>query len=224
VSAGRPDQFLNGTAPQVVFVGRSNVGKSSLLNALVRKKGLAKTSGTPGKTRLINYFRINDGELLFVDVPGYGYSSVGHEQANKWRGLMNAYLRHTPTIAVIFTLLDIRHDPSEQDLQMIEYLLYEGLPFKLILTKADKLTASQLAERVAAFVRILEVPQDDVIPTSSETGSGLRDVLLHAQRSCAETVQRLRLLRPAGGDTPRPRRVRKDSDGEEPPLPVTVHM
>jgi GTP-binding protein len=184
-SAGRPNQFLTNPIPHFVFAGRSNVGKSSLINALTRKKGLAKTSQTPGKTRLVNYFIIND-EFFFVDVPGYGYAQVSHTASNAWGNLINTYLMQTPYIATSYQLMDVRHDPSAQDMQMIEWLQYNEAPFKLVLTKGDKLSNNQLNSRLARFKKILNVERSDMIVTSATTGLGLKELLQHLYEEFVE--------------------------------------
>eukprot|EP00667_Euglena_gracilis_P019352 EG_transcript_20732 len=200
-SAGRLDQFLTDPIPHFVFSGRSNVGKSSLLNALVRKKELAKTSATPGKTRLVNYFRINNGKFFFVDVPGYGYAAVSRNESNKWGRLMDAYLQSTPGIACVFQLLDARHDPSTLDVQMIDWLLHEGRPYKFILTKADKLSARQLNEQVDRISAALKVPRETIIPTSSQTGVGLKEVLQCVSTMYTAAAERLTELEQFGFGT-----------------------
>ena len=122
---------------EVAFCGRSNVGKSSLINALCNHKGLAKTSSTPGKTRLINYFNINNGEFYFVDLPGYGYHKAGKKFDREWAVNLENYLLNSKNLKLCFVLLDIRHTPSYEDMEMIKFLSYNTLPFVIIATKAE---------------------------------------------------------------------------------------
>jgi GTP-binding protein len=128
--------------PEIVFVGRSNVGKSSLLNSLCSRKGLAKTSSTPGKTRLINYFIINKA-LYFVDLPGYGYAKVGQSERESWGKLLTGYIQKRQEIALVVALIDSRHPGMASDLEMMEFLDYCGRPFGIALTKWDKLTQAE---------------------------------------------------------------------------------
>ncbi|HWR01071.1 MAG TPA: ribosome biogenesis GTP-binding protein YihA/YsxC [Chlorobaculum sp.] len=130
------------TRPEIVFVGRSNVGKSSLLNSLCGKKGLAKTSSTPGKTRLINFFLINQN-LFFVDLPGYGYAHVGHAEREGWGRLLYDYVRYRKSIKLIVLLIDSRHPGMESDQQMMEFLDFCERPYGIVMTKFDKLTQSE---------------------------------------------------------------------------------
>src|SRR5947209_14610377 len=145
----RSVEFLGGTAekdgwrppadlPELAFAGRSNVGKSSLLNALVRRKSLARVSKTPGRTREINFFRINDTFVL-VDLPGYGYARISKERKADWKPLIQSYLKRTPQLAGIVLLLDIRHEPSDDDRAMLDFLADVEIPTIVALTKADKL-------------------------------------------------------------------------------------
>ena len=120
------DKILDDGVPEFAFVGRSNVGKSSLINNLTGVNGLAKTSATPGKTRMINYFLIND-ELRFVDLPGYGYAKVGKSHLDVWSGLMGEYLLGSQSLKMIFLLLDIRHEPTEQDKQMLKFMIFNNM-------------------------------------------------------------------------------------------------
>ncbi|NTU54111.1 MAG: YihA family ribosome biogenesis GTP-binding protein [Chlorobiaceae bacterium] len=128
--------------PEFVFVGRSNVGKSSLLNSLCARKGLAKTSSTPGKTRLINYFLVNK-ELYFVDLPGYGYAAIGKSERESWGPLLSDYIRKRDEIRLVVSLIDARHPGMASDLEMMEYLEYCDRPFGVVMTKWDKLKQSE---------------------------------------------------------------------------------
>jgi GTP-binding protein len=136
--SGLPDLQI----PEIVFAGRSNVGKSTLLNSLAGIKGLAKTSSTPGKTRLINFFQINKA-FFFVDLPGYGFAAVGHEQHEAWKKLLTTYIERRAAITLVVLLIDSRHPAMQSDREMIDYLTYLGKPYGIVLTKDDKLTQSQ---------------------------------------------------------------------------------
>lgn len=180
VSAARPPQFPKGPMPDVAFVGRSNVGKSSLLNSLTNRKGLAKTSGTPGKTRQINFFRINDS-LHFVDLPGYGYAQVSKVERAAWARLIDSYLTNREQLRLIVALSDIRHEPTALDRELFAWLDEVERPYIVVLTKHDKVSELQAAERleevrhvVGGYAQCLEV-----IPFSSKTNHN-RDQLLAA--------------------------------------------
>ena len=140
--------------PEYAFIGRSNVGKSSLINMLANRNGMAKTSATPGKTMLINHFIIND-EWYIVDLPGYGYAKVSDTERRRWSELIEGYFDDDRDLRLVLQLWDIRHDPSKDDYQMLEYMVERGIPFIIILTKSDKLNKSERAKRLAAFDEIL---------------------------------------------------------------------
>jgi len=170
----RPEASL----PEIAFAGRSNVGKSSLLNALVRRKRLARVSNTPGRTREINFFAVNDLFTL-VDLPGYGYARVSKARQAEWKPLIEGYLRTSRELRGVVQLLDARHDPSPDDLAMLDFLAELGAPAIVAATKVDKLRASQRAERLAALARLAGLSEDQVIPFSAVTGEG-RDELAGA--------------------------------------------
>ena len=170
----RPDAGL----PEVAFSGRSNVGKSSLLNTLVRHHSLARVSQQPGKTREINFFSVNDA-LVLVDLPGYGYARVSQDERAKWRPLINAYLESSVQLRGIVQLLDVRRDPSPDDRQMLEFLAELGAPTIVTITKVDKLSRAQAAARVREITAALELEADQVIPFSAVTRAG-RDELASA--------------------------------------------
>ena len=167
-----------GGLPEVAFSGRSNVGKSSLLNRLVRRKALARVSKTPGKTREINFFEVNQ-ELVLVDLPGYGYARVSKGQKAEWRPLIEGYLKNSAQLRGVVQLLDVRHEPTADDLQMVDFLADLGAPTIFALTKIDKLTKSALAKRVEEFAEGLGVTPEQLVPFSSVTGQG-RDELAEA--------------------------------------------
>ncbi len=164
--------------PEVAFSGRSNVGKSSILNRLVRRKAMARVSNTPGRTREINFFRIND-QFVLADLPGYGYARASKEAQAVWRPLIESYLANEEALRGVVQLLDVRHDPTAQDRQMLAYLATIGIPTLVVVTKIDKLPASQRAPRVEALATLLDLDPVQVLATSSETGEG-RDELAAA--------------------------------------------
>lgn len=170
------DKIIDDGLPEFAFVGRSNVGKSSLINNLTGVKGLAKTSATPGKTRMINYFLVNNA-FRFVDLPGYGYAKVGKGQLDVWSGLMGEYLLNSSSLKTVFLLLDIRHNPTAQDRQMLEFLIYNGLPFRVIVTKADKIAKSKQLSLVNNICKVLKIRPEMVIVSSSENSQGRENIL-----------------------------------------------
>src|SRR3954469_16030177 len=168
----RPDSSL----PEVAFAGRSNVGKSSLLNALVRRKSFARVSRTPGRTREINFFRVNNGFVL-VDLPGYGYARVSKEKKAEWRPLIEAYLKRTSQLRGIVLLLDIRREPSDDDRAMLDFLADVEVPTIVALTKTDKLSKAAAQARAAEISQVLALDADQVIPFSAVTGAGRVELL-----------------------------------------------
>ena len=168
----RPESSL----PEVAFAGRSNVGKSSLLNALVRRKSFARVSRTPGRTREINFFRVNNTFVL-VDLPGYGYARISKTKKAEWRPMIESYLRRTTQLRGIVLLLDIRREPSEDDRAMLDFLAELGVPTIVALTKADKLTKADAREKVADVSRMLALEPDQVIQFSVQTGEGRMELL-----------------------------------------------
>jgi GTP-binding protein len=164
--------------PEVAFAGRSNVGKSSLLNRLVRRKAFARVSNTPGRTREINFFKVND-RFVLADLPGYGYARIAKERKAEWLPLIEGYLRTSPALRGVVQLLDVRHAPSEEDLQMLDFLAEIEAPTIVVLTKIDKLRPRQVAERVHEIAVSLRLEDDQLIPFSAETNQG-RDELAEA--------------------------------------------
>jgi GTP-binding protein len=160
--------------PEIAFVGRSNVGKSSLLNALVARPGLARVSGTPGKTTLLNFYRLP--ELYLVDLPGYGFARAGKSARTGYQRLMTGYLRARDALAGIVWLLDIRHAPSKEDREMQQLLIQSGRPVLATFTKTDKLTRSALVERAGELARALELEPEQIQLTSSRSGLGIADL------------------------------------------------
>jgi GTP-binding protein len=181
----RPESSL----PEVAFAGRSNVGKSSLLNTLVRRKSFARVSRTPGRTREINFFRINNAFVL-VDLPGYGYARISKEKKKGWRPMIESYLRRTTQLRGIVLLLDIRREPSEDDRAMLDFLAEVEVPTIVVLTKADKLSKAGARERAAEISRALALGDDQVIQFSAQTGEG-RVELLEALMQIVEEAPRV---------------------------------
>jgi len=165
---------LEPALPEVAFIGRSNVGKSSLLNALVGRPGLARVSGTPGKTTLLNAFRLP--ELYLVDLPGYGFARAGKSARAGYRRLVTGFLRNRPTLAGVVWLLDARHDPSKDDREIQELLVDSGRPVLAALTKADKLSRSAQATRARELAAALELREDQVQLTSSKSRLGIAEL------------------------------------------------
>lgn len=159
------------------FVGRSNVGKSSLINTLVNQKKLCKTSSLPGRTRMINYFEINGGEFRFVDLPGYGYAKAGKQNKLIWASIMEEYLLNTNCLKRVFMLIDSRIEPTELDKKMIKFLYYAQIPFTIIATKVDKLPKSKIPNYLQKCASSLGVGRQNIIPFSSETGYNRDEVL-----------------------------------------------
>lgn len=168
----RPDSSL----PEIAFAGRSNVGKSSLLNSLVRRKSFARVSRTPGRTREINFFRINN-QFVLVDLPGYGYARISKERKAGWPLLIESYLRRTTQLRGIVLLLDIRREPSDDDRSMLDFLARLELPALVALTKTDKLSKAAGQTRVDEIARSLSLDAEQVIPFSAVTGAGRTDLL-----------------------------------------------
>src|SRR5882757_9837433 len=179
VSNTDPGKTPEGKRLEFAFIGRSNVGKSSLINMLVNRKGLAKTSSTPGKTQTINHFLVNDHWYL-VDLPGYGYASISKTKHQSWGPMIETYLRKRETLTTTFILLDARHDPQKIDLEFIHWMAEEGLPFALVFTKADKISKNELMVTKKKWEKALEETWEEFPPmfvTSAEERKG-RDELL----------------------------------------------
>ena len=174
-SAARKEQFITPDKPMIAVCGKSNVGKSSFINMLANQKNLAKTSSEPGRTRLVNYFDF--GEFILADLPGYGFARVSKGEKEKWAKTLDSFFKDKARIAHVFMLVDSRHDPTADDVQMIEFLHYHTLPFTVTLTKADKLSKMKLKEHLKAIAADLYLAPANMLATSSETGYGKDDVL-----------------------------------------------
>ncbi len=173
-SAADVSGFITSDKPIICVSGKSNVGKSSFINMLANRKKLAKTSGTPGRTRLVNYFDF--GEFILADLPGYGYAEVSKVEKDRWAKTLEAFFDETDICHVI-ALVDIRHDPTEDDKTMVRYLYAKRIPFTLVATKADKLAKTKVRPQAAAVAAKLGLSVGDIIAVSSETGYGKDDVI-----------------------------------------------
>jgi GTP-binding protein len=196
VSAGRSDQFPRGPWPEVAFAGRSNVGKSSMINRLLGRRQLAHVSATPGRTRTINFYRLNDA-FLFVDLPGYGYAKVARAVKDAWWNLVETYLTRRPQLRGVIHILDARHPPTPLDRELETFLAAVGVPSLVVLTKADKVGrgARRAVQRRAA--ENLGLPSPDLaLCFSAETGEGVRE-LWGAMEECLRTPARV-MGRPGG--------------------------
>ena len=172
-SAFNKCHWINDHQPEIAFLGRSNVGKSSLINSLLQRKGLARTSNTPGRTQSINYFLINDN-IYFVDLPGYGYAKVSKSMRKDWGEMAEEYLAESDRLRLCVQLVDVRHKPTALDKQLHEWLVYNEKPYIIVATKADKLSSNQLQKSLTQINN--ELPGARVIAYSSQTGKG-RDAL-----------------------------------------------
>lgn len=176
-SYGKASQIPPSTCPEVCFVGRSNVGKSSIMNKLFSRRNLVKVSSTPGKTANVNFFEA-DG-VHFIDLPGYGFAQRSKSERDRWAKLIGDFFESERSFNLVVSLVDIRHDPSKLDFQMIEFLKQDGFNFVVALTKADKLSRGQQAKQTAQIKRQLDVDRSRIIVTSSQTGQGI-DLLKQA--------------------------------------------
>lgn len=186
-SSQKASQCPAGDMREFAFIGRSNVGKSSLINMLTRQPGLAKVSGTPGKTRLINHFVINN-EWALVDLPGYGYAKVSRKERSGFSSLITNYILNREQLYYLFVLVDTRHEPQKIDMEFIRFLGEHGVPFGIVFTKADKLSQSQLNRNIEIYKKQLSEEWEELphmFVTSSEKGSG-RDEILDFIENCLE--------------------------------------
>ncbi|MFI3321731.1 MAG: ribosome biogenesis GTP-binding protein YihA/YsxC [Rikenellaceae bacterium] len=178
-SSSKAEQCPKDSVREVALIGRSNVGKSSLINMLCGMKMLAKVSGTPGKTRLINHFLVND-EWYLVDLPGYGYAKTSKNTRKEFAKIITDYIEKSENLFYLFVLVDVRHEPLKNDLEFMQYLAAQEVPFGIIFTKADKLSANKCESSVAKYRRLLKAEWEELpsmIVTSSESKRGKEDVL-----------------------------------------------
>ena len=185
-SVASADKFLKTDKPIIAVAGKSNVGKSSLINMLANQNKLAKTSVTPGRTRLINYFDF--GEFILADLPGYGFAKVSKEEKAKWGKLMDRFFADVP-LDHLFILVDIRHNPTGEDQGMVEYAYHYRLPFSLIATKADKLAKTRIKPRVKELATELRVGASDVTASSAENGMGKQEIFRAIEQAIAVQKQ-----------------------------------
>ena len=171
-SVAGADKILDTNMPEIAIAGKSNVGKSSFINYLTNNNKMAKTSSTPGKTRLINYFEINNGECMLVDLPGYGYAKVPEAEKLKWATLMEAYLTTSPALTHVFILVDVRHEPTALDKQMVNFLQYHVIPFTVIATKCDKLSRAQVFKKKKEIAKSFAMGDGNILLVSSFARQG----------------------------------------------------
>lgn len=177
-SAARAEDFPRGGLPEVAFLGRSNVGKSRLLNRMVARRQLARTSATPGKTRLIHFFEVRcaSGPLLLVDLPGYGWARVSRAERQRWKRLVEGYLGEREALRAAVLLQDLRRDPGEDEELLVKWLDERRIPVILALTKVDKLPPMRRARRVRELMAHSPVPERRVVATSAQTGAGIAEL------------------------------------------------
>ena len=175
VSVANERNLPNYDKPEFAFVGRSNVGKSSLINALCNRKKLAKTSSLAGRTRLINFFEINK-EIILVDLPGYGFAKASKAEQAKWQNLIGTYLSNSNNLKLVFVLVDIRHEPTELDLMMVNYLYQNNTPFVIVATKLDKIKKSQIMKQKQMLASVLGIGVENIILSSQVEKVGLEDI------------------------------------------------
>ncbi|MFD2628706.1 ribosome biogenesis GTP-binding protein YihA/YsxC [Oceanobacillus kapialis] len=172
ISAVSQKQYPNDQLPEIALAGRSNVGKSSFINKLINRKNLARTSSKPGKTQTLNFYKINEA-FYFVDVPGYGYAKVSKKEREKWGVMMEEYFETRETLQTVLLITDVRHEPTNDDIQMYHFLKHYELPVIVVATKLDKVPKNKRASHVKRTKKILEMDESDyLLPFSSETGDG----------------------------------------------------
>lgn len=174
-AAGAKDMIVS-ELPQVAVVGKSNVGKSSFINYLANDGKLARTSKEPGRTRLINYFLFNE-DFILTDLPGYGFARVSREEKKKWAATIEDYLDNEENLRLVCFLVDIRHDPTEDDKIMYNYLFKRAVPFIIVATKSDKIAKSKVKNRLRHLASVLKVGMDNILPVSSQNKTGKEEVL-----------------------------------------------
>ena len=163
--------------PEIALAGKSNVGKSSLINSLTNNSKLARTSAAPGKTRLVNFYQINDEDMFLVDLPGYGFAKAPRQEKEKWAAMIEGYLEKSQNLRHVLQLVDIRHTPTQEDVMMVNYLRHYNIPFTVVATKADKLSKAQRGRSIPVICRTLVVQPWEVYTYSSEDGTGKDELL-----------------------------------------------
>lgn len=185
---GITSKLPENTRPEVAFAGKSNVGKSSLINALMNRKSFARTSATPGKTQTINFYNIND-ELYLVDLPGYGYARVSEKEKEQWGSMIERYLNGSSQLRAVFLLIDIRHEPSANDKMMYQWIVEQGYQPIIIATKLDKIKRSQIQKQMRILKDGLKlVPGTEIVPFSSQTRQGRDEIWEIIEKQCSETL------------------------------------
>lgn len=189
-SLSRLTAFTGQGKPEIALAGKSNVGKSSLINSLTMRSKLARTSSEPGKTRLINFYGINE-EMFLVDLPGYGFAKASKQEKDKWGAMIEGYLEGSQYLRHVFQLVDIRHDPTQDDQMMIEYLRHYDIPFTVVATKCDKISKAARGRSIPVICRKLAVQPWEVIPYSAEDGTGRDKMWEHIEAiiSSGETAE-----------------------------------
>lgn len=175
LSAAKPEQFIKSSLPEVCFAGRSNVGKSSMINKILNRKNLVKVGNTPGKTRLVNFFNIDD-TYIFTDLPGYGYAAVSKSERAAWGKLIEYYFAHRKNLALCVLLLDIRRIPNDDDMKMIAAMQSRSVPLIAVLTKSDKLSNNEKAKQIKIISEKTLIPKDNLIIFSAVTGTGKEQI------------------------------------------------
>ena len=166
-----PKDFAGFSMPEIAIVGRSNVGKSSFINGFCNNGKLAKTSSTPGRTRLVNFFEI-DSRFILVDLPGYGYAKAGKSEQDKWESMIDSYFQNSQNLAAVIMLVDIRHEPSKLDVMMMDYLYAYNIPVTVVATKLDKIKKSEMQRKITDIAAGLKIGKSNVFVTSAETKIG----------------------------------------------------
>ena len=175
-SAVNPSQYPEGEYPEIALAGRSNVGKSSLINKVINRRNLARTGNTPGKTQTLNFYRINNA-WQFVDLPGYGYAKVSKETRNHWGKMMETNLGKREHLRAVIQVVDMRHEPSKEDKEMHDWLRHFNIPTLVVATKADKLSRGQWVKHLSLIAKGLDLPDYQlIVPFSAETGLGVEDL------------------------------------------------
>ena len=178
VSAVKKEQYPDDGLPQIAFVGRSNVGKSSSINTLLNRKKIARVSQTPGKTRTINFYKINS-EFYFVDLPGYGYAKLSKEEKSSWGKVMEEYFINSKNLIHVFILVDIRHEPKEDDVLMLDFVRHYGIPVSIIATKSDKVTRNDAAISKRTIKSKMKLEGERILPISALKKTGVEEIWNH---------------------------------------------
>lgn len=177
LSMAKFDPSAIADVPRIAVAGRSNVGKSSFINYFANTNGIAKTSSTPGKTKLLNFFEVNGGEFYLVDLPGYGFAKTSDAERRRWGAMIDGYLAEDERLCCVAVLVDIRHEPTALDKQMIAYLHHNAIPFFVVATKADKLSKERVRKQLRVIANAFAMGQADITPVSSSAKLGLEAVL-----------------------------------------------